>query len=102
MVHGYLVHGFSTTYNSDRDSKGRGIMLFVREDIPSNLLTIENKPIEGLQVELNLRNGKWLINCSHNPHKNTISTHIDKLSKSLDLCSADYEKMILLGDFNMG
>ena len=42
-----LIDGFSTPYRSDRDSKGGGIMLFVREDIPSNLLDIENNPIEG-------------------------------------------------------
>ena len=77
-----------------------GVMLFVRKDIASNLLAIENKPIEGLYVESNLRIDKWLINCSYNPHKNTISTHIDQLSKSLDLFSANYEKVILLVDFN--
>ena len=37
---------------------------------------------------------------AYNPHKNTISTHIDQLSKSLDLFSANYEKVILLVDFN--
>ena len=39
--------------------------------------------------------------CSYNPHKSTISTYIGTLSKSSDLFSADYEKMILLGDFNV-
>ena len=48
-------------------------MLFVREDIPFNLLTIEEKPIERFYVELNLRNSKWLVNCSYNPHKNSIA-----------------------------
>ena len=76
-------------------------MLFVRKDIASILLAIENKPIEGLYVELNLRIDKWLINCSYNPHKNTLSTNIDQLSKPLDLFSANYEKMILLVDFNV-
>ena len=58
--HGFSIgkFGFSIQYRSDRDSKGVGIMVFVREDIPSNLLAIENKPIEGLYVELNLRNDK--------------------------------------------
>lgn len=55
---------------------GGGILLYVREHIPSNLLTVETKPIEGFSVELNLRNGKWLINCSYNPHKNMISNHL--------------------------
>ena len=34
------------------------VLLFVREDIPSNLLAIENKPIEGLYAKVNLQNEK--------------------------------------------
>ena len=33
----FLIEGFSTPYRLDRDSKGGGIMLYVRADIPSNL-----------------------------------------------------------------
>ena len=43
-------------------------MLIVREDIPTNLLTIEEKPVESFYVELNFRNSK----CLYNPHKNNI------------------------------
>ena len=73
-------------------------MLFVREDIPSNLLTIEWKPIERFYVELNLPNSKWLANCSYNPHKNSIGNHLDRINESLDLLSSDYDKTIFLGD----
>ena len=76
-------------------------MLFVREKIPSNLLTIEEKPIESFYVELNLRISKWLVDCSYNPHKNSIGNPLDGISESLDLLSSDYEKMIFLGDFNV-
>ena len=31
-------------------------MLYVRDDIPSNLLATDKEPIESLYVELNLRN----------------------------------------------
>ena len=75
--------------------------MFVSEDIPSNLLTIEEKPIESFYIELNVRNSKWLVNCSYNPHKNSIGNHLDRISESLDLLSSDYEKMIFLGDFNV-
>ena len=37
-----------------QNSSGGGIMLYVREDIPSNLLNIESLPIEGFYVELKL------------------------------------------------
>ena len=47
-----------------------------------------------------MRNTKWLINCSHNPHKSLIESHLDAVSKKLDLHSLTYDKIILLGDFN--
>ena len=97
----FVIDGFSAPYRLDRNCLGGGLMLFVRDDIPSNLLTIEEKPIESFYVELNLRNSKWLVNCSYNPHKNSIGNHLDRISESLDLLSSDYEKMIFLGDFNV-
>ena len=51
----FLIDGFSQPYRIDRNSSGGGIMLYVREDIPSNLLKIEFLPIEGFYVELKLR-----------------------------------------------
>ena len=49
-IENFLIDGFSIPYHSDHDSKGGGIMLFMREDILSNLIATENKPIEGLYV----------------------------------------------------
>ena len=40
----FLIDGFSTPIRSDRDANGGGIMLYVREDIPANLLAIKNAP----------------------------------------------------------
>ena len=97
----FLIQGFSAPYRLDRNCQGGGLMLFVREDIPSNLLTIEDKPIESFYVELNLRNSKWLINCSYNSHKNNIGTHLDRISQSLDVFSSNYERFLLVGDFNV-
>ena len=36
-----------------------GILLYVREDIPWNLITVDINPIESFYAELNLRNNKW-------------------------------------------
>ena len=76
----FLIDGFSAPYRLDRNYQGGGLMLFVREDILSNLLTSEEKPIESFYVELNLRNSNWLVNCSYNPHRNNISANLDRLS----------------------
>ena len=90
----FLTEGFSIPYRLDRDSKGGGIMLYVSDDIPSNLLAFEDKPMESLFIELNLQNTKILMNCSCNPH-------LTALRNSLDLYSSKYEKILILGDFNV-
>ena len=82
-------------------SLGGGILLYVREDIPTNLLEVETKPIEGIYVEVNLCNDKWSINCSYNPHKNMMGNHFRALSEKLDIYSTSYDNFIILGDFNI-
>ena len=65
---------FCKTYRLDRCSNGGGLMLYIREDIPSRLLT-EYKPpenVECLFVEINIRKKKWLLFCLCNPHKNNM------------------------------
>ena len=41
-----FIEGFSTPYRLDCDLNGGGILLCVTEDIPSNLIAIENKSVE--------------------------------------------------------
>ena len=97
----FLIGGFSKPYRLDRDSLDVGILLYVREDIPTNLFEVETKPIEGFYVEIDLRNDKWLVNCSYNPHRNMIGNHLRALSEKLDIYAASYDNFIILGDFNI-
>ena len=54
-------------------------------------------------MEMNLRNKKkWLLSCSCNFKKTSLSNHIAELSKSLDLFTTKYERLLFLGDFNVG
>ena len=79
----FVIDGFSAPYRLDPNCLGGGLMLFIREDIPSNLLTIEETPIETFYIELNVRNSKWLVNCSYNPHKNRTGNHLDRINESI-------------------
>ena len=97
----FSIKGYSMPYRIDRNSYGGGLMLYVREDIPSKLLSVEDAPIEAFYVELNLLKNKWLLCCSYNPNKNNINNHIGALSKNLALYSTSYENLLLLGDFNV-
>ena len=94
----FNMNGF-TTYRRDRNINGGGIILYVREDIPSSFLKIDTS-IEALYVEINVRKKKWLIGCSYNPHKGLITQHLTEIGKDLDIFSANYDNFILLGDFN--
>ena len=42
----FLIGGFSKPYRLDRDSLGGCILLYVREDIPTNLTEVETKRLK--------------------------------------------------------
>ena len=95
----FLIGCFSKPYGLDRGSFGGGILLYVREDITTNLIEVETKRIKDFYVEINLRNDKLLINCSYNPIKNMIGNHLGGLKEKLVIYSTSYD--IILGDFNI-
>ena len=98
----FLMQGYSTPFRKDRTSKGGGILLYVREDIPCKIIKTETDAYhEGFFIEINLRKKKWLLSCSYNSHKNNIGTHLQIIGKTLDKLSASYDNIILLGDFNV-
>ena len=54
----FCVEGYSTPYRLDGTCKGGGLLLYVRDDIPSKqikLKFIENEAFGGFFVEINLR-----------------------------------------------
>ena len=97
----FLIPGYSAPYKIDRVCHGGGLMLFVREDIPSKLLLEENTPIEVFCIKINLRKKKCLICGFYNPHRTPIDSHMDSLSENLALYSSTHENYIVLGDFNV-
>ena len=69
----FCIEGFSTPFRLDRNAHGSGILLYVREDIPTKLIksTKFEKHIENLFIEINLRKKNCFlvfpithINCS--------------------------------------
>ena len=98
----FLIKGFSAPYRFDRNSKGGGLLFYIREDIPSKILTYSsNCDIETLLVDINLRKRKWLWNGSCNPNKSQISHHFECLNSLLDEHSKKYENFFFIGDFNV-
>ena len=81
----FSIEGYSEPYRLDRDRNVGGLILFIRERLPSKLLSSKfnsgNK--EYLLVEMNLGKRKWLIVSLYNPHKTTISSSLKDIEKEI-------------------
>ena len=95
----FYVEEFIPPYRLDWHSHGWGILVYVRENIPSKLIEM-NSSVESISIELNLREKKWLVNCPYNANNSNICDHLRSLRKSLDTLLTNYDKVFLMGDFN--
>ena len=98
----FLIDGFTTPFRRDRDKHGGGILIYVRDDIPSKQLERHNFPndIEGIFIEINLRKVKWLMFGTYHPPQASDSYYFENVSNALDLYTDKYDKFVLVGDFN--
>ena len=67
----FKIEGYSIPYRLDRNRNGGGVMIYVREDIPSKKLKKHTFP--GDIEEINLRKCKWLLLGSYQPLVNLIN-----------------------------
>ena len=88
-------------YRLDRNRNGGGIMIFIRDDIPSRVLMKHVFPdgFKGLFIEPNFRKTKLLFFGTYHPPTQSDSYYFNNLVKALDLFS-HYDKKLLFGDFN--
>ena len=101
----FSIPGFSKPYRRDRSSHGGhggGLLLYIREDIPSKMLFSIPIPhhYELFFVEINFHKKKWLIGNIYIPCKNQVNEKLYFLSKCMDHYYTLYDNVILLGDFN--
>ena len=98
----FKICGFSMPYRYDRNSKGGGLLLDIRDDILTKLLKHDfGTNIENLSVEINLQKRKWFFNGSYNPHKSKILNHLNYLNLVFNKYSKVYDNFIFMGDFNV-
>ena len=102
-VNQFFINGFSTPYRLDRNRNGGGIIIYVREDIASKMLT---KHISFLMIlkhcllKLIFESviGYFASGLYHPPSQSD-QYFFDNLDKALDVYSTD-EKVLITGDFN--
>ena len=81
---------------------GRGILVYVRSDIPSKELKTVPIPngMECLFFEINLYKRKRILGSFYNPSKTLVVSQLILLGTCLDYYCQQYNSIILLGDFN--
>ena len=88
----FHVDGFSKPYHLGRNRNWDGVVIYVREDIPSKILIKHVLPtdIEALFIELNFRKCKWLLSGIYHPPSQSDQYFFDRLDNALDAYS-NYE-----------
>ena len=99
----FFIEGYSQPYRMDRDIHGGGILIYVREDIPSKKLNRHNFPgdIEGIFLEINLRKSKWLLFGTYHPPRQGDNYYFNFIERALDIYNDSYNNFLLIGDFNI-
>ena len=83
---------FSSPHCLDHNCNGGGILLYIREDIPSKHLLIERD-----------LTAAFLLKLIYTTRKNgSVANHLSALSKCTDKYTCKYGNLIFLGDFNAG
>ena len=98
----FFIEEYKEPIRLDRNKNGGGLLFFIREDLDSKEIRSHKLPkkIEGIFINLTIRNTKWLIFGGYNPDKKNISNFLTHISKELDRFLPKYENLLLLGDFN--
>ena len=97
----FRIEEYAPPFRYDRNSHGGGILLFIREDISTKIISrTPLKDFEGIFVELKFRKKNFFLCCSYNPPKNFISNHLNYLGKILDTRLKIYDNFLIVGYFN--
>lgn len=66
----FSIAVFVKPFYRDRNKNGGGVMIFVRDDIPSKVTKVIFLPYDAecQFIELNIRKAKWLVVDCYRPH----------------------------------
>ena len=99
----FQIDGYSQPYRRDRDRNGGGVIIFVRDDLPSKQLLKHtfHDDIEVLIIEINLRKTKFLLMGGYRPPSQSPNYFFHAINNALDVYTGAYDKLLLAGDFNV-
>ena len=98
----FYINGLKEPFRFDRDKRGGGVLIYVKEGVPAKLKTDFKLPsnIECGIIEINLNKKKWFLLGIYRPPSQQEEYFFNEIGKALDNYSTTNEKFILVGDFN--
>ena len=98
----FTMQHYHTPFREDRNGKGGGLILFIRNHIPCRRIHLDFYPkIEAIVIEINLRKRKWLLFGLYNPHKDMIANHLESVGKQINILCEKYENFMLVCEDEM-
>ena len=99
----FTIPGYSSPFRLDVSSTSGGILVFIKEHIPSKLLNKLKIPsnLQILPIEINLRKTKWLILPIYKPPSTTESYFLEHMNRIIEYYTSEYDNILTLGDFNL-
>ena len=97
----FLIPNFKTPFRLDVSQNKGGLLVYVKNGIPSRQLSNSSLPndIQIIIVEIRLNKTKWLALLIYRSPSQNLEYFLNNLSFLLDFYS-DYNNCIIMGDFN--
>ena len=87
----FCIPGYRKPYRLDISDNSGGLLVYVKETIPSKFLNRFKLPfdIQAIPIEINLRKSKWLVLSIYRPPRTELSFFLENITKILDINNYD-------------
>ena len=97
----FYINGFTKPYRHNRNRNGGGVLIYIREDVPSKELDNHlPNAIEGMFIEVNLKKSKRLLFRYYHSLSQSDNYFFFHVQNDLDKLNQKYNKYMLVGNFN--
>ena len=97
----FAIQGYSAPFRLDKNGRSGGLLFYVRDHIlKKEIKGHMGNGIEGILLEINFRNKKWLLFGGYNCHKTNTDRYLSTLGHILDSHVTKYDNFLIMGDFN--
>ena len=98
----FRLANYHKTYGLDISDKSRGILVYIKSNIPTHQLNCGNlcKSIQAVLFEINLRNKKWLVISIYRPPSQNNEFFLNSLTNITYHFTKLFDIYIIIDDFN--